>query len=75
MSVTAKGRSLPSAQRAVGLALINSFANISGFFGPVIIGWTSQLIGKTEMSILFLSATLLLASGLIFLIPARLVNR
>lgn len=66
---------LSGAAAAGGLALINSFANISGFFGPAIIGWTSQLTGKTEVSILFLSATLLLASALIFLIPARLVNR
>ncbi len=60
---------------AGGLAVLNSFANLSGFFGPAIVGWTSQATGKTELSILFLAATLVLAAGLIFLIPARLVNR
>ena len=60
---------------AGGLAVLNSFANLSGFFGPAIVGWTSQATGKTELSILVLSATLVLAAGLIFLIPARLVNR
>ncbi|GJD52755.1 Putative metabolite transport protein NicT [Methylobacterium crusticola] len=60
---------------AGGLAVLNSFANLSGFFGPAIIGWTSQATGKTEFSILFLAAALILAAGLIFLIPAKLVNR
>lgn len=60
---------------AGGLAVLNSFANLSGFFGPAIVGWTSQATGKTELSILFLASTLVLAAGLIFLIPARLVNR
>ena len=59
---------------AGALAVINSFANISGFFGPAIIGWVSQETGKTEASILFLAVTLLAASALIFVIPARLVN-
>ena len=60
---------------AGALAVINSFANISGFFGPAIIGWVSTATGRTEASILFLAGTLLVASALIFLIPARLVNR
>lgn len=60
---------------AGGLAVMNSFANLSGFLGPAIIGWTSQVTGRTESSILFLAATLAVAAGLIFLIPARLVNR
>lgn len=55
--------------------MINSFANISGFFGPVIIGWVSQATGKTEAAILFLAGALMLASVLIFIIPARLVNQ
>ncbi len=59
---------------AGALAAINSFADISGFFGPAIVGWVSQETGKTEASILFLAATLMAASALIFLIPARLVN-
>lgn len=60
---------------AGGLAVMNSFANLSGFLGPAIIGWASELTGRTESSILFLAATLGVAAGLIFLIPARLVNR
>ncbi len=60
---------------AAGLAVINSFANLSGFFGPAIVGWVSALTGGTGAAILFLAATLCMASGLIFLIPARLVNR
>ncbi|MBV9655969.1 MAG: MFS transporter [Acetobacteraceae bacterium] len=60
---------------AGGLAVLNSFANLSGFFGPAIVGWTATATGGTEPAILFLAATLVLGAGLIFLIPARLVNR
>ena len=60
---------------AGGLAVLNSFANLSGFFGPAIVGWTATATGGTEPAILFLAATLVLAAGLIFLIPGRLVNR
>jgi hypothetical protein len=60
---------------AGGLAVLNSFANLSGFFGPAIVGWTATATGGTEPAILFLAATLVVASGMIFLIPARCVNR
>jgi MFS family permease len=60
---------------AGALAVLNSFANLSGFFGPAIVGWTATATGGTQAAILFLAATLVLAAGLIFLIPARLVNR
>lgn len=60
---------------AAGLAAINSFANLSGFFGPAIVGWTSSLTGGTEPAILFLGATLVVAALMIFAIPARLVNK
>lgn len=60
---------------AGGLAVLNSFANLSGFFGPVIVGWTATATGGTEPAILFLAATLVVASAMIFLIPARCVNR
>ncbi len=60
---------------AGGLAVLNSFANLSGFFGPAIVGWTSTATGGTEPAILFLAATLVAAAAMIFLIPARLVNR
>ncbi|RYB04343.1 MFS transporter [Lichenibacterium ramalinae] len=60
---------------AAGLAVINSFANLSGFFGPAIVGWVSTATGGTGAAILFLAGTMCVASGMIFLIPARLVNR
>jgi MFS family permease len=60
---------------AGGLAVINSFANLSGFFGPAIVGWTAQATGGTGASILFLAATLVVGAGMVLLVPARLVNR
>ena len=60
---------------AAGLAVINSFSNLSGFFGPAIVGWVSAATGGTGAAILFLAGTMCVAGGMIFLIPARLVNR
>jgi MFS family permease len=60
---------------AGGLAVINSFANLSGFFGPAIVGWTAHVTGGTGTSILFLAATLVVGAGMVFVVPARLVNR
>ena len=60
---------------AAGLALINSFANLSGFFGPAIIGWTVQATGSTGAAILFLAATLVLGVVMILAIPSRLVDK
>jgi MFS family permease len=66
---------LSGVSAAAGLAIINSFANLSGFFGPAIVGWTVQLTGGTGSAILFLAATLVLGAGMILAIPARLVDK
>jgi hypothetical protein len=60
---------------AAGLAVINSFANLSGFFGPVIVGWVSMATGGTAAAVLFLSVTLVIGALLILTLPAKLVNR
>jgi MFS family permease len=65
---------LSGVSAAAGLAIINSFANLSGFFGPAIVGWAVALTGGTASSILFLAATLVLGALMILAIPARLVN-
>ena len=59
---------------AAGLALINSLANLSGFFGPWIVGRVSEMTGGTGAAILFLAATLVLGAALILSIPRRLVE-
>jgi hypothetical protein len=66
---------LSGVSAAAGLAVINSFANLSGFFGPAIVGWTVQVTGGTGSAILFLAATLVLGAAMILAIPARLVNK
>ena len=60
---------------AAGLAVINSVSNLFGLFGPAIVGWVSAAKGGTGAAISFLAGRMCVAGGMIFLIPARLVNR
>ena len=46
---------------AGGLALLNSFSNLGGFFGPTLMGWLKQSTGTYTMGMLVLAAMLVLA--------------
>ena len=46
---------------AAGLALLNSFSNLGGFFGPYLIGWARQATGNFTLGMLLLSGMLVLA--------------
>lgn len=41
---------------AVGIALVNSFGNLGGFFGPTIFGWLKSTTGSFTYSLLALAA-------------------
>ncbi|HET7086389.1 MAG TPA: MFS transporter [Rhizomicrobium sp.] len=43
---------------AAGLALLNSFSNLGGFFGPTLMGWIKQQTGAYSLGLAFLSAML-----------------
>lgn len=60
---------------AVGIALINSLGNISGFVSQSLMGWLSAATHSTHSSIYFLSASAIAAALLVLAVPARLVNR
>lgn len=60
---------------AVGIALINSLGNISGFVSQSLMGWLSAVTHSTHSSIYFLSASAIAAALLVLAVPARLVNR
>jgi ACS family tartrate transporter-like MFS transporter len=46
---------------AAGLALLNSFSNLGGFFGPYLMGWAKQATGNFTLGMLLLSGMLVLA--------------
>jgi D-galactonate transporter len=72
--------SLPTAllggvSAAAGIAAVNCFANLAGFFSPAIVGWLNDLTGKSTAGLIFISLAVTLGAALIFLVPARSVNR
>ncbi|QYY28193.1 MULTISPECIES: MFS transporter [Cupriavidus] len=60
---------------AAGIAAVNCVANLAGFFSPAIVGWLNDLTGKSTAGLLFISATVVVGALLVFLVPARSVNR
>ncbi|MCC8395423.1 MFS transporter [Paraburkholderia sp. MMS20-SJTR3] len=72
--------SLPTAvlggmSAAAGIAAVNCFANLAGFFSPAIVGWLNDLTGKSTAGLIFISAAVTLGALLVFLVPAKTVNR
>ena len=57
---------------AGGIALINSFGNLSGWLGPFIVGWLRDLTGKTSSGLYVVAGLEILATVLILqFIPRR----
>ncbi|SAK69376.1 major facilitator transporter [Caballeronia calidae] len=72
--------SLPTAvlggmSAAAGIAAVNCFANLAGFFSPAIVGWLNDLTGKSTAGLIFISVAVVLGAVLVFFVPARTVNR
>ena len=57
---------LGGAAAAAGIALINSFGNLSGFAGPSLMGWVKGVTGTLDSGV-YLLAACLLAGGLLTL--------
>ncbi|RQS36200.1 MFS transporter [Burkholderia sp. Bp8992] len=71
--------SLPTAllggmSAAAGIAAVNCFANLAGFFSPAIVGWLNDLTGKSTAGLLFISVAITVGALLVFFVP-RSVNR
>ncbi|KXV09467.1 MFS transporter [Caballeronia megalochromosomata] len=60
---------------AAGIAAVNCFANLAGFFSPAIVGWLNDLTGKPTAGLIFISTAVLLGAVLVFFVPAKTVNR
>ena len=53
---------------AGGLALLNSFSNLGGFFGPYLMGWLKELTGDYSLGLLVLAGMEFLAAVSVILI-------
>jgi MFS transporter, ACS family, tartrate transporter len=60
---------------AAGLALLNSFSNLGGFFGPYLMGWAKQTTGNFTLGMLLLSGMLVLAGCSVIVIGRTLFPR
>ncbi|MGF6977580.1 MFS family permease [Paraburkholderia sp. JPY465] len=60
---------------AAGIAAVNCFANLAGFFSPAIVGWLNDLTGKATAGLIFISSAVALGAVLVFFVPAKTVNR
>ncbi len=60
---------------AAGIALINSFGNLSGFIGPYALGWIKTATGSTAIGVCLLAASLVVCASLVLVVPAARVNR
>ncbi len=60
---------------AAGIALINALGNIAGFASPFLVGLLTRATGTTEAGMFAIAGIVWLGAALVFLTPARLVNR
>ncbi len=54
---------------ASGIAVINSFGNLGGFFGPSVVGFITQKTGTLYGGLAFAGIAMLLAATLVLLLP------
>ena len=55
---------------AAGIALINSFGNLSGFVGPYAIGWLKDATGSSHAGIALLAISMFVGAGLVLRLTA-----
>ncbi|CAH0343857.1 MFS transporter [Bacillus sp. CECT 9360] len=66
---------LSTSAAAVGIAVINSIGNLSGFVGPYGIGMIQEATGNVNIALYFLSISLLVPSILLFTMRKDLITR
>ncbi|UDM49071.1 MFS transporter [Cupriavidus sp. MP-37] len=60
---------------ASGIAVVNSVGNLAGFVSPYMVGALKDLTQSTQLPMYVLSAILVVGAVLVWLTPAKLVNR
>ena len=67
---------LGGAAAASGIALINSFGNLSGFVAPYVVGFIKEQSGSTDHGVYALALSLVIGAALVlWRVPPALVNR
>ena len=66
---------LSGVSAAAGIAIINSIANLAGFFSPTIVGWLNVITSSSASGLFFITAIILIGIFLIILIPKQLINK
>jgi MFS family permease len=66
---------LGGAAAAAGIALANSIGSVSGLVAPYLLGLVKTMTNSTNNGVLVLAVCLVIGSLLVFMIPARIVNR
>ena len=66
---------LTGAAAAMGLAVANSVGSVAGFISPYLLGYVKDLTGSTNAGVLVLSVALVIGAAMVFVTPARMVNR
>lgn len=66
---------LTGAAAAIGLAVANSVGSVAGFISPYLLGYVKDLTGSTNAGVLVLSVALVIGAAMVFVTPARMVNR
>jgi ACS family tartrate transporter-like MFS transporter len=56
---------LSGAAAAGGIAIINSIGNLSGFFGPYLMGWLKDATGTFSLGLLTIAAIALVGAGIV----------
>jgi ACS family tartrate transporter-like MFS transporter len=60
---------------AAGLALLNSFSNLGGFFGPTVMGWAKQQTGSYSPGLVIIAVTLVLGGVSVIWIGRRFFSK
>lgn len=60
---------------ASGIAVVNSVGNLAGFVSPYMVGALKDLTQSTQLPMYVLSAILVVGALLVWLTPAKMVNR
>jgi len=60
---------------AAGIALINSIANLGGFFGPYIMGWAKSATGDYSLGFLVLAGGLVVTAAMVLAMSRAMAPR
>ncbi|MGO4302106.1 MFS transporter [Cupriavidus sp. RAF12] len=60
---------------ASGIAVVNSVGNLAGFVSPYMVGTLKDLTQSTQLPMYVLAGILVVGAALVWLTPAKLVNR